>query len=135
MESWWIFVHFLSSDRKGYCCISYLIITIYDEIYSSNYLKHEFHLRSNFMCYFLSILSFTTIILSTFTVNFLTLIRYFVVKRPLDPKFHNKKAFNRLNILALLQDQCQWEGDDNWDVSFIVQELGRAGKTTIRLRE
>ena len=89
------------STSDAICCISFLIITINDEIYSSNYLKHQFHLRSNFLCYFPSILSFTTILLSSFTVNFLTLIRYFVVKRPLDPKFHNKKAFNRISILAL----------------------------------
>ncbi len=30
------------------------------------------------------------------------------------------------------KDQCQWEGDDNWDLIFIVQELGQAHNWTYK---
>ncbi len=44
------------STSDAFCCISFLTIAINDEVYSSNYLKHEFYLRRNILCYFSSIL-------------------------------------------------------------------------------
>ncbi len=80
--------------------ISLLIIFSADNIFSDNYLEHEYYWRSNFFCFISCIFSLFSQFLSLFTVQLLTLTRYLVVKYPLDSKFRDKNFLKQLCFIA-----------------------------------
>ena len=71
-------------------------------IRGGNYLKYEHYWKANFFCVNSSIFSLTANLLSVFTINLLALIRYCVVKSPLDSKFKEKNFLTQICLISSL---------------------------------
>ncbi len=82
------------------CCTSLLTIVIANEVFAYEYLQYEYAWRASFLCYTSSFLSTIANYLSLFTINLLTLSRYFVIKNPLKSRFNESHFLTGICIVA-----------------------------------
>ena len=82
-------------------CTSLLTIGTVDSIFVTRYLEYEYSWRSSIICYISCVFSIVSNLLSVFSINLLTMTRYWVIKKPLKSIVLDSKL-SRLCVLSII---------------------------------